>query len=187
MSFRYVLCLFSCCLTYFNTVAQDLDNKVFIIQSNGKKAKGKVIQVNYEDLGKNGAKIQLWDNMETPNQMWKFEAIGEGLDRYYIINQSQKAGKYKYLEAAWTTLGLDGGKVQLWEYNGDSNVRYGANQVWQVTRRRDSAFYIISAHPKSKGKVLEADSFTQRSNGGKIHLFFNAEKPNQMWNLIEKK
>ena len=166
--------------------AQNLDGKVFMIQSKGAKAEGRVIQVHYDDLGKNGVKVQLWDQNSRPHQTWKFEATGDGTNRYYIINQSPKAGKYKYLEASWTTLGQDGGKVQLWEFTGISNLRYGANQVWQVCKNEDDSYSIISAHQKSNRRVLESDSFTQQNNGGKVHLYFNANKSNQVWNLLQQ-
>ncbi len=186
MYIRYAFFLFT--LIFINPflTTQDFDGKVFTIQCNGTKAEGRVIEADYNDLGKNGAKVQLWDKESTQHQTWKFEAAGDGVGRYYIINQSPKAGKYKYLEAAWTTLGQDGGRVHLWEFNGASNLKYGANQIWQVTKNNDGSYTIISAHPKSDGKVLEADSFTQQNNGGKVHLYFSTNTPNQAWTLLEK-
>jgi len=172
-------------LVNFSLVAQNLEGKVFMIQSNGVKAQGRVIEAKYEDLGKNGAKVQLWEKKGSPNQIWKFEDAGHRMNWYFIVNQSPKAGKCSYLEASWMTLGQDGGTVQLWEFNGVSKMRYGTNQIWQVTMDNDGAYRIISVHPKSNRKALEADSFTQQNNGSKIHLYFNENHKNQEWNLIE--
>lgn len=186
MTVRKILLLLSILLVNYSLVAQNLDNKVFVIQSKGTKAKGRVIEADYNNLGKNGAKIHLWDMQGTTHQTWKFEALIDGVNLYYIINQSPKAGKYKYLEAAWTTLGLDGGKIQLWEFNDGVNKRYGANQVWQVFKNNNGSYSILSAHPRSIGKALEADSFTQQNNGGKIHLYFDVKNQNQVWSLLER-
>ncbi len=187
MTIRYAFCLYTLFSINFFLPAQDLDGNVFIIQSKGTNAEGRVIEADYNDLGKTGSKVQLWDMKASSHQTWKFEVTGDGVNRYYyIVNQSPKAGKYKYLEAAWTTLGQDGGRVQLWEFNGASNLKYGANQIWQVTKNNDGSYSIISAHPKSEGKVLEAESFTQQNNGGKVHLYFNVNTPNQTWNLLEQ-
>lgn len=185
MTVRNVLFLLS--MLFFNCplFAQSLDNKVFVIQSEGVKSAGRVIEADYTSVGKNGAKVHLWDMQYTPHQTWKFEALIGGINLYYIINQSPKAGKYKYLEAAWTTLDLDGGKVQLWEFNDGVNGRYSAHQVWQVLQNSDGSYSILSAHPKSNGKALEADSFTQQNNGGKIHLYFDIKNQSQVWNLLE--
>ena len=52
--------------------------------------------------------------------------------------------------------------------------------------------YISSVNPRqylfegqSKGKAIESESFTQQSNGGTIHLYFNSFNQNQVWNLVE--
>jgi len=186
MAIKLVFFLFPFFSFSNSLTAQELDRKVFIIQSNDPEAEGRVIEPDYDNLGKKGAKVQLWDKKGTPRQAWKFVASGKGANRYYIINQSPKAGKSKYLEARWTTLGQDGGKVQLWEFNAASKLRYGGNQIWCVTKNNNGSYSIISAHPKSDGKALEADSFTKQKNGGKVQLYFNANTPNQAWNLIEK-
>lgn len=167
--------------------AQELDQKVFWIQNNAAKANDKVLEADFKNLGKNGAKIYLKQKQDVLHQIWKFEATEQGKDTYYIINQSPKAGKYHYLEVAWNSLGQDGGKTQLWEFNGGSNVRYGPNQVWKISKNHDGTYTIMSAHPKSNGKVLEVDSFTQQNENAEIQMYFNSNNPNQVWNLIEKK
>ncbi len=183
---RSILFIFSLLLATNVIAAQELDQKVVMIQNQGQKAEGRVLEADYDNLGKNGTKVQLSEKKDTPNQLWKIEATANGASTYYIQNQSPNAGKYKYLEAAWTTLGHDGGKVQLWKFNGGAKSRYGANQVWKLIKNEDGSYSIISAHLKSNGKVLTADSFTQMKNGGIVHLFLNTNQPNQTWNLLIK-
>ena len=177
-------------LIFFNgcLFAQDLDGKTFIIQNNGAKVESNVLGAFYNQLGKNGTKIQLSKrDTSLENQSWTFKAVADTEDKYYIINQCSKAGKHKYLEANWTTLGQDGGRVQLWEFNGTSNLKYGANQIWQITKNKNGSYTFTSAHPKSDGKVLEADSFSKQKDGYIVHLYFETKKPDQTWNLLEKK
>lgn len=182
---RYLWCLLLFILIQNSSIAQALNGKVFIIQNKSSQLESKVIQADYDNLGKNGAKVQLWERQDTPHQIWKFESVIKETNLYYIINQSPKAGKSKYLEAAWITLGVDGGKVQLWAYNGGFNATYGANQVWRVTQNKDGSYRIVSVHPRSSGKVLEVDTFTQHQNGGKVQLYFDVNTQNQFWSLIE--
>ena len=60
-----------------------------------------------------------------------------------------------------------------------------ARAVGQIMKNNNGTYSIICVHPKSNGRALEADNFTQEKNGGKIHLFFNTYADNQVWRLIE--
>lgn len=176
--------LFGLMMIHFSLWGQELDGKIVVIQASGTKAKETVLYVENDPPIKNGSKVQLGAKGNTPNQSWRFEATGDGKNHYYIINQGDLVGKHKYLEAAWTFLGQDGGKVQLWEFTGGSKSRLGSNQVWKVEKNKKGTYSIISAHLRSSGRALTIDSFSPLKNGTKVYLYANSNQPNQLWNLL---
>ena len=158
--------------------AQGLSGKTFVIQSLGPGANARVIDADWNTLGKNGTKIQLWDKNGSENQNWNFVYAHKGKDVYQIVSSSPKAGIYKYLDANYDDLGKNGGKVQLYQ---DANSQ---NQLWKVTKNTDDSYRIQSMHPKAKGACLDADGHTQNKNGGKVQMWQYLNNKNQAWKLI---
>lgn len=159
-----------------------LNGKTFVIQSAAPGSQGRVIDSDGYTLGKNGTKVQLWQDDKAHDYMhqrWKFVASDKGSDLYYILSMSKAAGKYNYLDASYADLGKNGGKIQLWEDNGGTD-----NQLWKVTRNSNGTYRIASAHPNAQGRCLDADGYTQGKNGGKVQLWQSLNNKNQEWNLI---
>ena len=162
--------------------ADPLDGNIFLIESAAPNAHGRLLDSDGYSLGKNGTKVQLWQNDKAHNYMhqrWKFVASDKGNNLYYIISMSDAAGKFKYLDASWADLGKNGDLVQLWEYNGGTD-----NQLWKVTQNPNGTYRIACAHPNAKGGSLDADGYTQNRNGGKVQLWQPLNNQNQEWNLI---
>ncbi len=168
----------------FALIAQDLDGKVFFIQSNAPGADGRVIDADGYTLGKNGTKIQLWKKNTVEHQNWKFIFANKGANAYYIQNVSPRASKYNFLDASYSDLGKNGGLVQLWEDNRNAAGDGEPNQLWIITKNVDGTYRIASAHPKANGASLDADGYTQGKNGGKVQLWQALNNKNQSWKLI---
>lgn len=159
--------------------AQSLNGKIFKIQSAAPGSKGKVIDADGYTLGKNGTKIQLWENNNATHQQWQFQFAGRGANNYYIISMSPRAGKINFLDASGGHLANNGGIVQLWKNN-----LGGKNQLWKVTKNSNGTYRIANTAVAAKGASLDADGYTQGKNGGKIQLWEALNNKNQEWNLI---
>lgn len=177
----FVLAMF---LSINSLTAQNLNGKVFVIQSTGPVAKGRVIDADGYTLGKNGTKIQVWDKNGIAHQNWKFVASDKGENLYYIICASPRAGEYKYLDASGADLGKNGGVVQLWKSNKNAAGKGIPNQLWKVTKNTDGTYRIASADPRANGACLDADGYTQNKNGGKVQMWQRLDNKNQAWNLL---
>jgi hypothetical protein len=168
------------CVFAFTTIAQDLNNNTYKIQST---ANNKMLDASYRDLGKNGGASQLWDNVDVPHQNWKFVYANKGTNTYYITTASPKAGKHKFLDASARDYGKNGGALQLWEDNGYAKGSGAeANQLWVVTKNVDGTYRIENAHPKTKGTSLDANPSNQ--NGRKIQMWESINHKNQAWKLV---
>ncbi|MFK8059495.1 MAG: RICIN domain-containing protein [Polaribacter sp.] len=166
----------------FSLKSQNLNGKTFKIQSTFISAKGKMIDASGGELGRNGTNIQLWDNFATSeHQNWQFVYANKGRDLYYIICASPRAGKHKYLDADFSTLGKENARIQLWENNNGS-----PNQLWKVSKSQyyKDSYTIVSMHPKAKGAKLEVNRQAGFGNGGKIVLSMKFGASKQAWKLI---
>ncbi len=159
----------------------DLNGKEFLIASAAPKAEGRVLDTDGYTLGKNGTKVQLWQqdgDHDYMHQKWKFIKDPDA-DTYHILSMSDATRGVIYLDADSYSFTKNGGKVQLWDRNDADN-----NQAWKVTKNSNGTYRITSAAPKAGNRCLDADSYTFNRNGGKVLLWAPHGGPNQQWNLI---
>jgi len=159
--------LFICILSYnFSTLyASD----TFQIKS---KWANKCLDVKFEDKGKNGNRVQLWDCHSGVNQQWLFIKFANG---YSAI---KTRWTYRVLDVAREGQGLNGNKIHLWRGVPESN-----NQEWKLIKL-DNGAYIIKS--RWKHKCLDAMREDQGSNGNRIIFWECHYGNNQQWILTAK-
>ncbi|EDM43854.1 hypothetical protein SCB49_09690 [unidentified eubacterium SCB49] len=175
---------FLACIISTVVFGQDLDGKTFILEN---YSNGKALAVNGINIGKNGTQLHSWPLAKAnKHQHWKFIASGDGSKMYYIVNVSPQTKKANYLEVSSFEVGKNGGKVQMWGFNGGSSSSTGANQVWIVNQSADGYYNFTSAHEKGKGAyALELSGDDIDKNGGRMQIWWNKGYKNQKWNLID--
>lgn len=91
---------------------------------------------------KNGARLQLWDRKNTPNQQFRF-ITAPGKDTYYI--KARHSGKY--IDASASNLHKNGCPVQQWDYHGKNNQRWVLEPYNKyVDKFYESIFHVKSAY-----------------------------------------
>jgi hypothetical protein len=130
------------------------------------EASGKVVDVDNNYIGDNGAKVQQWQWLNGNNQKWVFAYLGNG---YYRIT-SVASGKV--LDVDDNYIGDDGAKVQQWQWLG------GDNQQWAVRPEANGTYAIVS---KKSGKVLDVDNNYINDDGAKIQQWSWLNGANQHW------
>lgn len=79
---------------------------------------GRILDADTNTICCNGTKVQLWRHIPgNLNQTWWLWTDGLGL---YIQNNHPTANR-RVLDADLWTIGRNGGKVQLWDFNGNNN------------------------------------------------------------------
>ncbi|HVI47180.1 MAG TPA: M57 family metalloprotease [Chitinophaga sp.] len=129
-------------------------------------ASGKVVDVDANTIGNDGAIVQQWDWLNGNNQKWQFNYLGNG---YYRIT-SVASGKVLDVDA--NTIGNDGARVQQWSWLS------GDNQQWALRAEANGSYAIIS---KASGKVLDVDANTIGNNGAFIQQWTWLNGANQRW------
>lgn len=149
------------------------------------KANQKCIDV-VEISKENGAKLQVWEDVDGNNQKWKFAEV-EKNDKIvsgakYKIT-SKNSGKS--IEVGYNSQD-DGGTVQQWDYE------QGSNQQWFIEKVEEKYYKIIADH---SGKVLTVkDGKTENGtlveqrayNGGDNQLWYFSEDPNGDYRIRSK-
>lgn len=139
-------------------------------------ASGKALDLDAGQVNMNGGKIQLWDIVpEGGSQKWVFNPIGNG--RYTI--RSFASSTNKVLDVKDYRVNDNGTLVQSWSYISGNT----ANQTWYLEKVgppiSDGLYYIRNL----SDKVLEVDAAQANTNGGKIQVWENAFKRNQIWRI----
>lgn len=121
---------------------------------------GKCLEVNIEDLVKNGGRIQVWECNGSIQQRWKFDEVGR------LVNEGGKC-----LDAHLPDLKTDGGKVQTWDC---VDV---VQQKWTLSEN--------GALVNGGGKCLDVNLPEFKTDGGKVQLWECVDVVQQRWKWLE--
>lgn len=117
----------------------------------------------------NGAKLQIWEDVDGDNQKWLLDEI-EKTEEIPIL--SKRTGKV--IEVPGGNLN-NGAVLQQWE---DTNAK---NQRWIFEKQEDDYYKITN---KATGKVMDVkDAAT--ANGSKVHQWDYVGADNQLWKLVD--
>ena len=147
---------------------QDVAERLFVTLQAGKRSigyksvrseGGKCLEVNLEDLVKNGGKVQVWECNNQIQQHWK-------LDGEKLVNEGGKC-----LDVDLPQLTKDGGKVQVFDCNGQ------IQQKWKL----DEHDRLVNAG----GKCLDVDINQLTKDGGTVQIWQCHKEKNQRWKFVE--
>lgn len=130
------------------------------------EASGKVVDVDANFIGNDGAIVQQWTWNGTSNQQWAFAYLGNGA--YRITS----AASGKVLDVDANLIAADGTKIQQWTWNGTDN------QQWVLSPTGNGTYIITS---KQSGKVLDVDANFIGNDGAKIQQWSWLNGSNQRW------
>jgi len=94
-----------------------------IVSASPKAGIVKYLDASYNYLGKNGGKIQLYQNANSQNQLWR---VTKNADDTYRIQSMDPKAKGACLDADGYTQGKNGGKIQMWQ------PLNNPNQAWKL-------------------------------------------------------
>lgn len=121
---------------------------------------GKCLDVNIEDLVKDGGKVQIWDCHNAIQQRWKFD------DQDRLVNEGGKC-----LDVYVEDLAKDGGKVQIWECNDQIQQKWNLDKKGRLVNKG--------------GKCLDVDINELTKNGGKVQIWSCNDQKNQRWRFVD--
>jgi hypothetical protein len=122
------------------------------------KDTSRCLDVDLNQGGRNGNRVQLWTCNGQPQQGWRLNPYG--------AIQSIKYPS-KCLDADLNTINRDGTIVQLWDCNGQQQ------QQWSVTS--------YGAIWNGYGRALDADLNTIYRDGTTVQLWVGNGQPQQRW------
>lgn len=86
---------------------------------------GVCLDADVQTIGSNGTPVATWNCVSgATNQHWRFEPATNRPDVYRIRVETNQ----RCLDGAYETINDNGGRVQLWDCYGDSQL----NQLWQI-------------------------------------------------------
>ncbi len=115
---------------------------------------GLCLDVDVAHMSENGAKVQVWECLNQPNQHWR-------LANGWLINSG---GQCLDIEASQST--QNGGRVQVWE------CLEVANQKWRWERG-----FLVNGN----NKCLDVDQPSMYQNGAKVQVWDCLNGHNQHW------
>ncbi|MCF6404890.1 M57 family metalloprotease [Chitinophaga filiformis] len=130
------------------------------------EASGKVVDVDANAIGNNGAIVQQWSWLNGANQKWSFTYLGGG---YYRITS---AASGKVLDADANIIAANGARIQQWDWLG------GDNQQWLLQPQGNGSYALIN---KRSGKVLDVDANTIGNDGAILQQWAWLNGGNQRW------
>jgi Ricin-type beta-trefoil lectin domain len=124
--------------------------------SNVRSAVGKCLDVHAPDQDVNGARVQVWDCANVPQQSWM---LVDGVMRSH-------AGKCFDIHAP--DMQVDGGRVQVWDCNGSPQ------QKWWLDGQTIRSV---------GGKCLDVHAPDQSANGGRVQVWACNGTQQQTWTV----
>ena len=122
-----------------------------------KVSSGKCLDVHQPDMSTNGALVQIWTCLGTPNQDWSFDSVGR------LIN-----GGGKCLDVDTPKIGVDGGRIQVWDCHGEANQKWSINGLGEM--RVNNSDKCLDVHAPEVGR-----------DGGRVQLWTCSGQANQKW------
>lgn len=119
---------------------------------------GRCLDADTNEIGENGARVQLWSCNGAPQQRWIMMADGAMrslLDPSFC------------LDADLNTVARNGTVLQLWQCNGRSQQRF--RHVSEVLQSQ------------MNGKCIDADPATAHQDGGRVYLWTCNGTDQQWW------
>ncbi len=113
----------------------------------------------------NGTKLQLWDQINKPQQQFKFEYAGSPMT-FFIKNN----GSNKYIEASKQAISQNGCPVQLWDKNGGKNQQWKIDMLPEWYSPKRMKVKIKSAYSE-KFWDLAGDGSSVKKNGSKLQIW----------------
>ncbi len=146
-----------------NAGAQSADAPIYRIQNANSS---KVLAVSYKSQD-NSAAVQQYDNLGTPDHLWRFIDAGNGYVRVQNVNSNKVLAVNQQSQA-------NGAPVQQYDDNGT------ADHLWQVLDNGDGYFRLRN---KNSGKVLGVAKASQ-DNSAQITQFDDNGAKDHLWRAL---
>ncbi len=117
----------------------------------------------------NGAKLQLWDQINKPQQQFKFEYAGSPMT-FFIQNK----GSNKYLDASIQSISQNGCPIQLWDKHGGENQQWKIDMLPQWYAPKNINVKVQAAY-SSKTWDLAGGPEKASANGSKLQIWTDAD------------
>lgn len=123
--------------------------------------------IDRTDVNTDGAILQQWDNVNSDNLMWQFQAADSG---YYNI-VSKKSGKLICVVGGGTANGV---LLHQW---GKIGQQGSDDQKWRLEDAGNGYFYIINKKSNKFMSVVSGNT----ANAAKLHQYDNVGADDQKW------